>query len=494
VDRSSHALVERTTRGSHIDVSLNGVPRGRRGRTLADSLRTAVLNGTLPAGASLPSTRALAADLGVSRGVVVDAYAQLVAEGHLDAERGSGTRVIGPRPAGSSERTATRSASDVRQLAGHNPGQPDPALFPRREWLRSLARASAHLPDSAFSYGDMQGLPVLRDALADYLGRVRSIVTDPGQVIVANGFSQSLACIATMLVRRRADPAVAVEDPGSSGVVHQLRWWGIRPVRVRVDERGLDVSDLARHRVDAVVVTPAHQYPTGVTLAPERRHALIEWADRTGAFVVEDDYDAEYRYDREPLTSLHALDPERVIAAGSISKSLSPSMRLGWMVAPATLVAELADIKGNMDLGTAALEQAALADFITCGGLDRHLRRSRARYRQRRDALVAELRRRSPATVIAGIAAGLHVLVVLDVSADEEAVAQHARTLGFAAQPLRRYREAPGAAGIVLGYAALTPQRIRIAAAELSGSLVPVPGRTAPAARAARPDQSSSST
>jgi GntR family transcriptional regulator / MocR family aminotransferase len=476
VDRASRAEIERTTRGVHVDISLNEVPRGRRGRSLADSLRNAVLTGTLPAGASLPSTRALAADLGVSRGVVVDAYAQLVAEGHLDSQQGSGTRVGRRRSTAPDDRTANGSGPAVRQLAGQNPGQPDPALFPRREWLRSLSHASAELPDAAFAYGDMQGLHELRTAIAGYLGRVRSIVTDAGHVIIVNGFAQSLACIATMLVRRRADPAVAVEDPGSSGVVDQLRWWGVRPIRIRVDDRGLDVSELARRQVDAVVVTPAHQYPTGVTLAPERRHELVDWANRTGALIIEDDYDAEYRYDREPLTSLHALDPERVIAAGSISKSLSPSLRLGWMVAPAPVVAELAEIKGNMDLGTAALDQAALADFITSGALDRHLRRSRARYRQRRDALVTELRRRAPATEIAGIAAGLHVLVVLDEDVDELTVAQHARTLGFAAQPLGRYRDAPGPPGVVLGYAALTPERIRAAAAELCVSLAPPSG------------------
>jgi GntR family transcriptional regulator / MocR family aminotransferase len=456
----------------HLDLSLGDVPRGRRGRALADSLRTAVIAGALPAGTPLPSTRSLAEDLGVSRGMVVDAYAQLVAEGHLDAEHGSGTRVS-RRPPGHDDRAAPRREPVVRQPAGSNPGQPDPALFPRRAWLRSLARASADLPDAAFTYGDVQGLPALRTALVQYLGRVRSIVAHPDDVVVVNGFAQALVCITTMLVRRDASPAVAVEDPGSSGVVDQLRWWGARVVRVPVDARGLVVEELVRQRVQAVVVTPAHQYPTGVTLAAERRHALVDWATRTGAFIVEDDYDAEYRYDREPLTSLHALCPERVIAAGSCSKSLSPSMRLGWMVAPGSIVGQLAEIKGNIDLGTAALSQAALADLISSGELDRHLRRSRARYRQRRDALVATLRRLVPGVEIAGIAAGLHVLVHLDPDVDEAAIATHARGLGFAAQPLGRYRHAPGRPGVVLGYAALTPERLRSAAAELATVVAP---------------------
>jgi GntR family transcriptional regulator/MocR family aminotransferase len=473
VDRSSRRIPDRTTRGVHLDLSLQGVARGHRGRALADSLRTAVLTGTLPPGTPLPSTRTLAGDLGVSRGMVVEAYDQLVAEGHLEAEHGSGTRVAN-RPLRGRDGAATRRRdTGVRQLAGHNPGQPDPALFPRHEWLRATARASARLPDAAFTYGDMQGLLELRTALVRYLGRVRSIVADPGQVIVVNGFAQTLACVANLLLRRGGNPAVAVEDPGSRGLVDQLRWWGVRVVHVPVDERGLDVAELARRRVQAVVVTPAHQYPTGVTLAAERRHALAEWANRTGAYVLEDDYDAEYRYDREPLTSLHALCPERVIAAGSVSKSLSPSLRLGWMVAPPSLVVALAEIKGNVDLGTAVLPQAALADLLDSGVLDRHLRRTRARYRQRRDALVAELRRHVPEVEIAGIAAGLHVLVRLDPGVDEDAVAAHARALGFSAQPLGRYRHAPGPAGIVLGYAALGPERIRVAASELATAIVP---------------------
>jgi GntR family transcriptional regulator/MocR family aminotransferase len=458
-----------------LDLSLTDVPRGRRGRALADSLRAAVLAGSLAPGTSLPSTRALARDLGVSRGMVVDAYAQLVAEGHLDARHGSGTRVSHRAAAGrEGEGPAGGAGIEVRQIAGHNPGQPDPALFPRQAFLRSFNRAVARLPDTAFTYGDIQGLPALREALVPYLGRLRSIVAHPDQVVIVNGFAQTLVCIALLLRRRHGRrPAVAVEDPGSQGLVDQLRWWGVRVVPVPVDEHGLDVRRLARCTVDAVVVTPAHQYPTGVTLAADRRHALAAWAARTGALVVEDDYDAEYRYDREPLTSLHALCPERVIAAGSVSKSLSPALRLGWLVAPPALVPELAEIKGSTDLGSSVPLQATLADFVVTGALDRHLRRSRARYRQRRDALVSGLRATAPGVAIAGIAAGLHILVHLDESADEDAVADRARALGLAAQPLGRYRLRPGPAGVVLGYAGLVPERAGEAAAALAPALVP---------------------
>ena len=476
MNRSTRGASERTSRDAELDLTLADVARGQRGRALADVVRSAVVTGSLEPGAPLPSTRRLAADLGVSRGLVVDAYAQLVAEGHLVAVPGSGTRV--------GERAAPAPPSPrivVEQVAGHNPGQPDPAMFPRREWLRSSARATAALPDAAFAYGDMRGAIELRTALASYLGRVRSIATTVDQVLIVNGFAQTLACVAQLLSRAEgASPAViACEDPGSKGAVDQLTWWGLDVVRVPVDHEGIDVSALERSKASAVVVTPAHQYPTGVTLSAARRHALVEWAARTGGLIVEDDYDAEYRYDREPLTSLHALAPESVLAAGSVSKSMSPSLRLGWIVAPRGLVAQLAEIKGNMDLGSAALTQAALADFIETGALDRHLRRTRTRYRRRRDALVDALRTHAPSVEISGISAGLHVALMLPPSVDEDRVVSIAREAGFAAQPLHRYRHRPGPPGVVLGYASMTPPRIAEAVEFVAPSLV-APSLVAP--------------
>ena len=462
---------DRTTRGVELDVSLSGVPRGRRGAHLADQLRAAIVSGRLEADGALPSSRQLATDLGVSRGLVVEVYAQLAAEGHLATTSGSGTRVA-PRPhptrPSMPERKASISTARL-SFATNNPGHPDPALFPRRDWHRALAAALRELPDADLSYGDPRGLGELRTALAGYVARVRSIIASPEQVIVVNGFAQGLVCIARHLVRVHGDPVVAVEDPGSVGTVEQLMAWGVRVVPVRVDDAGLDVDALDRSDAVAVVVTPAHQYPTGVTLAPHRRHALVAWARRREALIVEDDYDAEYRYDRAPLTSLHNLDPDLVIAAGSISKSLSPALRLGWLIVPGHLADPLTEIKASIDLGAPTIPQAALARFIGSGGLDRHIRRTRGVYRRRRDALVGSLRDHAPDLDVDGIAAGLHVLIRLDDDMDENDLAVRARKLGLDAQPLGRYRCHRGPQGLVLGYARQPPHRLQQAVAELFG-------------------------
>jgi GntR family transcriptional regulator / MocR family aminotransferase len=470
MNRASPATSERTTRrrGAELDLSLAGVQRGHQAKTLAHLLRGRIVDGTLRPNADLPSSRQLAADLGVSRGVTVAAYQQLVAEGHLITEQGSGTSVA----ARTVDHHDPRPRIDIDAVAGMNPGQPDPALFPRRDWQRATHLALATLPDTAFAYGDVRGHLPLRTALTTYLGRTRGIVTDEDRIIVVNGFAQCLSLIANTLARRDGRATIAVEDPGSAGATAQLRWWGADLIPITVDDRGIDVSKLARTRARAVVVTPAHQYPTGVTLAPERRHALLAWADATGGIVIEDDYDAEYRYDREALTSLHALGPQHVIAAGSVSKSMSPSLRLGWMVVPDHLVVELVAAKANADLGSPILPQATLAEFIDNGALDRHRRRTRAHYRHRRDALIDGLNA-APHVDIAGIAAGLHVLLCLPPDADADKLTNTARSLGFAARSLARYRHHSGPPGVVLGYAHLQPAVIRSATVGLVQALGP---------------------
>lgn len=449
-------------------MSLEGVARGHHALTLADTLRRRIVEGTLAPGVQLPSTRQLAADLGVSRGVVVAAYEQLTAEGHLRSSRGSGTSVA--------ERQTSASSDDVTPIeiepvAGMNPGQPDPTLFPRHDWQRATQRALRDLPDVAFTYGDPRGHPPLRMALADYLGRTRGIATDADRVIVTNGFAQCLNLVNQTLRRRTGRAVIAVEDPGSAGAAAQLTWLGADLVAVPVDAHGLDADTLARTDAQAVVVTPAHQYPTGVTLSAERRHQLLDWANATGGIIVEDDYDAEYRYDRAPLTSLHALDPRHVIPAGSISKCLSPALRLGWAVVPDHLVADITAAKANTDLGTSVLDQAVLADIITTGTLDRHLRRTRTIYRRRRDRLIETLRD-TPNVTVGGIAAGLHLVLALPEDRDVPALAQHARDLGFAAQPLDRYRHRPGPPGLVVGYAALPDHAITRAGSALRAAIV----------------------
>jgi len=457
-DHSERSIEPAATRGAELHVSVAGIARGRRARHLAEQIREAVLAGRLVAGGSLPSSRALAEDLGVSRGVVVDVYEQLVAEGYLDTGPGRrGTRVSARTPSVD----PTRQLDGLPRRAGTNPGRPDPALFPRREWLRAYTTAVRTLTDGDLSYGEARGLDALRLELSRYLARVRGIGVDPGQIMIVSGFAQGMVCIVRLLTARFGSPLIAVEDPGSIGSVEQLRAWGARVVAIPVDADGIVTDALEGSGAHAVLVTPAHQYPTGVTLAAHRRVALVDWARRTGALVIEDDYDAEYRYDRSALTSLHALMPDRVITGGSTSKSLAPALRIGWLVAPADLVDDLVDIKATLDLATTTLEQAALAHFIANGSLDRHLRRTRAIYRQRRDAVIEAARSLPGVAAVSGIAAGLHVVIRLEADANETAMVDAARSLGLDAQPLTKYCMRTAEPGLVLGFGMSTPGQLQ---------------------------------
>jgi GntR family transcriptional regulator/MocR family aminotransferase len=424
---------------------------------LEEQLRSAVRDGRLAPGTALPSTRALARDLGVSRGVVVEAYDQLAAEGYLAARQGAPTRVA---EAAFETPGAARDASPQRPPRfDFRPGAPDVALFPRTRWIASLRRALREAPDARFDYGDARGAPELREALARYLGRVRGVACDPGRVIVTSGMAQGMALLGRTLVARRAR-RIAVEDPCSAPGRDQLAGTGLEPVPVDVDASGLRLDLLEAAAPDAVVVTPAHQFPTGVVLAPERRAALAEWAVRSSAFVLEDDYDAEYRYDRAPVGAVQGLAPERVVYAGSVSKTLAPALRLGWLVAPEQLAAAIAAAKASDDLGTPVVEQLTLADFIERGELDRHLRRTRATYRGRRDALVAALARHLPGCAPAGIAAGLHMVVHLPQSADERGVLARARERDIALYGLSEHSIRPARPALLLGYGRISEPAI----------------------------------
>jgi GntR family transcriptional regulator/MocR family aminotransferase len=374
---------------------------------LEDQLRDAIRRGTLHAGTALPSTRALAAELGVSRGVVVEAYAQLVAEGFLTARAGAATRVA--------------------QVAHHDPAEPllpeervpppvrfdfrfdaaDLSAFPRRAWLAALRDTLRDAPDHAFGYGDRSGAPALRVTLAAYLGRARGVAAEPGNVVVCTGMTQAIGLLARAL-RRAGVTAVAVEDPGFP--VHRMVFAreGLRVVPIPVDADGMVVEALASHpEVGVVLVTPSHQMPLGMALAPERRAALVEWAIARDGWILEDDYDGEYRFDRDPVGALQALAPGRVTYLGSASKTLAPGLRLGWMVAAPDLAEAVGDAKALADSGSPQLDQLALARFIEAGELDRHLRRMRGRYRARRDVLLAALAEHVPEIAVEGIPAGL---------------------------------------------------------------------------------------
>ncbi|PBC76413.1 GntR family transcriptional regulator [Streptomyces sp. TLI_235] len=441
---------------------------------LTTALRDAVRQGRPPAGGRLPATRTLARDLGLSRGTVVEAYAQLVAEGYLVSTPGAGTRVadgITPRPpAPPPATTAPAVRYDLK------PGTPDLALFPRAAWQTALRRALAATEHSALGYGDPAGHPALRAELAAYLGRVRAAAADPGRLTVVGGVAQGLALVVRRLVRH-GHRTIAVEDPGSPGTFGLLRAHGIEPVGVPVDQHGLDVDALAATGARAVLVTPAHQYPTGVVLAPERRAALIGWARRTGALVIEDDYDAEFRYDREPVGCLQGLAPDLVVHLGSLSKSLAPGLRLGWAVLPEPMVEEFRTDKQYTDLGCSTLDQLAFARLLADGGHDRHLRAVRARYRARRDALTAALARHLPAAAVRGVAAGLHLHLDLPAGCTEPAVVEAAAARGVRVEPVAPTRLAlPGPPALVLGYAGLTERQLAHAADLLAEAVTEATG------------------
>ncbi len=422
------------------------------------ALREGIRAGRLASDARLPSTRALAQELAVSRGVVTEAYGQLAAEGYLSITQGAPVRVArAVRTA--SPRAPARSLLESFPYHFH-PGLPDLAGFPREAWLRSLRAALRGSPLAAVGYGDPRGAPELREALAGYLGRVRGAEVDPEHTLICTGFMQAFALICRVL-RGRGVERMALEDPGWH--MHRLivENAGMQVVPVPVDERGLCVEVLARSDADAVLVTCAHQFPTGAVLAPERRAALIEWAEEE-RLIIEDDYDSEYRYDRVAVGALQGLAPEHVAHVGSASKRMAPGMRLGWLLAPSWMAWELTAAKTIEDAGSEVIGQLALSDFIARGELDRHVRRMRLRYQSRREALLEALARWLPqGRVSSPGAAGLFELFQLPEEVEESRLLRAAAARGVGAEGLSWHRFAPGGPpGILLGYGNLAEPAI----------------------------------
>jgi GntR family transcriptional regulator / MocR family aminotransferase len=453
---------------------------------LVEAVRAAVVDGRLPPGARLPATRTLAADLGVSRGVVVEAYQRLGDEGLLGARTGAGTVVTAMAPvAGRPADTAGPGRAGGRPAplrlplpapAGTeidlSPGVPDLSAFPRAAWLRAERAVLGQATAADLGYGDPRGNVRLREELGRWLARTRGVRAGTGDIIVVGGVAQALALLAQVL-RARGVERIAVEDPGSRGARDQVAHWGLRPVPVPVDGAGLRVGDLIRTGARATLLTPAHQFPTGVVLAPRRRPELIAWAQDRDGLIVEDDYDAEHRYDRAPVAALQASAPDRVAYAGSTSKSLAPGMRLGWLIAPRRMHDDLIAAKHASDLGNPALPQLVVARLLAGGEYDRHLRTVHVRQRQRRDALLAGLREHLPAARVEGVAAGLHLLITLPhLAVDDTELAAHiGRTEHLFVHPLSWHRHAPGPPGLVLGYAAHPPDRLRAAGRRLGRAI-----------------------
>jgi GntR family transcriptional regulator/MocR family aminotransferase len=427
---------------------------GSRRAQLESRLRELVRDGTLVAGTCLPSSRALAGDLEVSRRLVVEAYAQLLAEGYLMSRSGAGTYVAAtagaPQPAASKPPRRTLRFDFF-------PGAPDLGSFPRSLWLRTMREVLSCTPADAFAYPDPRGASELRRALTDYLRRVRGVVVEPDSIVVCSGATQGLALLARALVQQGVG-AIAVKDPSLPPHRAVLAYAGLEVRGVPVDEQGLDVSALS---APVVLTTPAHQCPTGVVLSPSRRAALVDWA-RAGGLVVEDDYDAEFRYDRAPLGALQGLAPDRVVYLGTASKTLAPGLRLGWLVLPASLLDSVVQAKLLDDLGSPTIEQLVLARLIDTAAYDRHLRKARRRNRDRRDALIATVARHLPGARVSGISAGLHALVRLPREVDAKRLLERAADRSVGVYPLSLHMMKPTRAtdALVLGYAGLSEPAI----------------------------------
>ncbi|WTP83522.1 PLP-dependent aminotransferase family protein [Streptomyces sp. NBC_00178] len=434
-------------------------PVRQRGRALQSALREAVRTGRLPAGTRLPASRALAADLGVSRGLVTEAYEQLTAESYLRAGRGAGTWVSGAvRPADGGARDLSAGRPAVR--VDFRPGTPDLSLFPRAAWSAAHRAVLDRVPHHTLGYPDPRGLPELRVALASLLTRRRGVVADPERVVVCSGVAQATTLLGFVL-RARGATAVGVEDPGSAEHTSLFASAGLTALPLPLDTEGLAMGPLLRSGVRAVVTTPAHQFPTGIAYSAERRRALLDWARDTSGVIMEDDYDGDFRYDRAPVGALQGLDPEHVVHSGSVSKSLAPGLRLGWLVPPVSMTDEIVERKRTMDLGNPVLDQAVLARFIDGGGYDRHLRRCQRAYRERRDALIRALDGHFPGTEVSGIAAGLHLIARMPGRYGPTApFLRRASEAGIALRPLSTAPvDGPDDRGVclVLGYAHLAP-------------------------------------
>ncbi|HEY2696380.1 MAG TPA: PLP-dependent aminotransferase family protein [Pseudonocardiaceae bacterium] len=439
---------------------------------LERQIREAIRIGRLDVGERLPSTRTLAEVLGTSRGLVQECYTQLIAEGYLVSRVGDATRVAagvcgpenGPMP----------KPSAPRLLANFRNGVPDLRAFPMSDWLWAQREAAKDMPTSELDYGDPRGSAELRTVLAGYLRRVRAAATDPARIVVCAGYAQGVRLVLRALAERGVR-VVAFEDPGvpesTSAAAASL---GMRAIPVPVDEDGIDVTALAGTQARAVIVTPAHQWPTGVVLAPARRLALLDWAREVDGFVIEDDYDAEFRYDREPVGAVQGLEPDRVITIGTVSKSLVPALRIGWLLCPAELAGPITETKHLLDRGSPTLDQLALARLISSGRYDRHLRRMRVSYATRRTALVEALAVHAPGLTLTGLAAGFHAVAHVGHADERELIeAALARSVGLYGMSEWRADHASSPTRLVLGFGNTTDRAITEGIAAIADLLHP---------------------
>ncbi|WP_372672454.1 MocR-like pyridoxine biosynthesis transcription factor PdxR [Amycolatopsis kentuckyensis] len=453
----SDGAAEHRPRTAGLDLHL-GQLDGNVRTSLADAVRDAIRAGRLAPGTRLPSSRALSADLRVARNTVVRVYSELINEGWLTGLQGSGTKVSErvaefvddrPRPAG----TRSRPGHDLR------PGHPDLSSFPRDEWVRAVKKTVGAAPFEAFGYTDPHGRGELRDTLARYLTRARGLRAHAGNVVVCSGAAEGIRLVAAALAAAGVT-RVAVEEFGLPTQRRTLADAGLETVPLAVDADGVDPSALeGLPAIDAVLLTPSHQFPLGVTLRYDRRAAIVEWARRRRALVIEDDYDGEFRYDRSPVGALQSLDRDHVLYLGTASKSLAPGLRLGWLVAPDRLVEAIIAQKGDTEETVGFVNQLAMTEFVESGAYDRHIRAMRAQYRRRRRHLVETLARHAPDVRVAGTAAGLHVLLEQPGRTGRELVRRIAGEQ-LTVEPLEFFRHPDAGSdrdGVVIGFAAPSP-------------------------------------
>lgn len=438
-------------------------PRRRVG--ILNALREAMASGRLPPGTRLPSSRALALDLGVARSTVTECYSELVAEGWLIAQQGSGTRVAPradvPRPG---------MPPRPRLSDGLAPGSAEYADFPRAQWLAAARRALANAPHADLGYGDAMGSAVLRSALAEYLSRARGVRTSPERVVISAGFHDGLGIVVRAL-GRSGRRRLGIEEYGLGLYRSVITGAGMEVRSIRVDAQGARIDELEHLGVHGVLLTPAHQFPIGVALAPERRLAVLDWARQGSRFVLEDDYDGEFRFDRKPIGALQGLDPEHVIYFGTASKSLAPALRLGWIVLPESLVADVVAAKGSVDT-VSVLDQLTLAEFIRSGAFDRHVRARRQAYGGRRAQLAAALAEGSPEARLTGMAAGLQAVVELPIGTESATVrALAARGLAVSGLSDHHHGGTPSRDALVINYSAMSESKWQGALEILSTSL-----------------------
>jgi GntR family transcriptional regulator / MocR family aminotransferase len=439
----------------------------RAGETLRSALertlREAIVSRAFRAGVRLPASRALAHQLGVSRRVVSDAYGQLVAQGFL-----LGREREAPVVAAVQVRNTVRAEAEPPVPPPRynlSPTRADFSLFPLTRWLAAAQHVARRCGPAMLDYGDSHGEHVLREVLADHLGRTRGVIADPAQIVIAQGTAQSVDLVMRVLAARRAS-RVAVEDPSQTTARERIQSVGLEVVPQPVDDQGMVVDGLD---ADAVLVTPAHQFPTGSVMSGERRRQVIAWACANRGLIIEDDYDAEFRYDREPVRALQGVAPEHVVQIGTVSKTLAPALRLGWLVVPAHLVDDVGRTKRLLDQFSPTLDQLTLAEFVARGDYDRHVRRARAVYQRRQGRLIAALAKHLPELKVEGIAAGLHLLLRTPPGVDDTAIARDAGRAGINVPPLSAFRVKPSnRGGLVIGYGRVHESAVEPAVRELA--------------------------